>query len=90
VKALEWGLVNRVVTDDTLAEETRQWGAELAAGPVGAYGLTKRTFNRAMLPNLEDVLEYEGQVQEVAARQPDHREGVAAFLERRRGRYGRV
>jgi 2-(1,2-epoxy-1,2-dihydrophenyl)acetyl-CoA isomerase len=89
LKALEWGLVNRVVTDDQITEEVSLWAGQLALGPVGAFGLTKRAFNRAVLPNLEEVLEYEGQVQEVAAHRPEHQEGVAAFLERRMPRYGK-
>ncbi len=83
-QALAWGLVNRVVPASDLAAETRKLAQGLAAGPVGAYGLTKRAFNRAVLPNLEEILEYEGQVQEVARRGPEHGAGVAAFLERRK------
>lgn len=86
-QALEWGLVNQVVSAASLMEETRQWAARLATGPVAAYGLTKRLFNRAVLPHLEEVLEYEGQVQEIAARSPEHREGLAAFLEKRPPKY---
>ncbi len=86
-QALDWGLVNRVVPADSFIAETAQIAAMLAQGPVGAYGLTKRAFNRAMYPNLEEVLEYEGQVQEVASHNPEHKEGVAAFLEKRRPKY---
>jgi 2-(1,2-epoxy-1,2-dihydrophenyl)acetyl-CoA isomerase len=86
-QALDWGLVNRVVPADSFSAETAQIAAMLAQGPVGAYGLTKRAFNHAMLPNLEEVLEYEGQVQEIASRNPEHKEGVAAFLEKRRPKY---
>lgn len=86
-QALDWGLVNRVVPADSFSTETAQIAAMLAQGPVGAYGLTKRAFNRAMYPNLEEVLEYEGQVQEVASHNPEHKEGVAAFLEKRRPKY---
>jgi 2-(1,2-epoxy-1,2-dihydrophenyl)acetyl-CoA isomerase len=86
-QALDWGLVNRVVPVDTFGAETAQIAGMLAQGPVGAYGLTKRAFNRAMYPNLEEVLEYEGQVQEVASHNPEHKEGVAAFLEKRRPKY---
>jgi 2-(1,2-epoxy-1,2-dihydrophenyl)acetyl-CoA isomerase len=86
-KALDWGMVNRVVAADALSEETAKVAGMLAQGPVGAYGLTKRSFNRAILPNLEEVLEYEGQLQEVASRNPEHKEGVAAFLEKRRSKF---
>jgi 2-(1,2-epoxy-1,2-dihydrophenyl)acetyl-CoA isomerase len=86
-QALEWGLVNHVAAAEELAGESHAWAQKLAEGPRVAYGLTKRAFNRAVLPELESVLEYEGQVQEVASRQPEHKEGVAAFLGRRRARF---
>ena len=75
-EALRCGLVNRVVDDADLA-------AQLAAGPTRALGLTKRAFNHALLPHLEDVLDYEAHLQEAAGRTADHHEGVKAFLEKR-------
>lgn len=83
-RAAEWGLVNRVVGGDVLREEVVRWAGRLAQGPMRAYGLTKRAFNRAVLPHLEEILEYEGQLQELAGHTDEHREGVAAFLEKRR------
>jgi 2-(1,2-epoxy-1,2-dihydrophenyl)acetyl-CoA isomerase len=66
---------------------TGELAAQLAAGPVGAYGLTKRAFNHAVLPNLEDVLDYEAYLQDIAARGNEHQEGVAAFLEKRQPKF---
>lgn len=82
-KALEWGMVNRVVSLDNLMAETQHTAAQLAAGPVGAFGLSKRLFNRAVLPNLEEMLNYEAHIQEIAGKGAEHKEGVAAFLEKR-------
>ncbi len=82
-KALEWGMVNRVVSLDNLMAETQHTAAQLAAGPVGAFGLSKRLFNRAVLPNLEEMLDYEAHIQEIAGKGAEHKEGVAAFLEKR-------
>jgi 2-(1,2-epoxy-1,2-dihydrophenyl)acetyl-CoA isomerase len=81
--ALDWGLLNKIVPQEKLMEETREWAASLAAGLVGAIGLTKRDFNQAVLPNLEAVLEHEAQIQEIAGNAPEHKEGLAAFLEGR-------
>jgi len=86
-QALEWGLVNQVVPAEELSAEARRLAEGLAAGPTRAFGLTKRAFNRAVLPDLEAVLEYEGQLQEVAGHTAEHREGVAAFLEKRTPRF---
>jgi 2-(1,2-epoxy-1,2-dihydrophenyl)acetyl-CoA isomerase len=82
-QALKWGLVNRLVRAADLESETAALAASLAAGPVGVFGLTKRAFNRAVLPNLEDALDYEAHMQEIASKGGEHREGVAAFLEKR-------
>ncbi|HEY3313021.1 MAG TPA: enoyl-CoA hydratase-related protein [Anaerolineales bacterium] len=87
LKALEWGMVNRVVPFDNLAPEARALALELARGPVGAFGLAKRAYNKAVLPNLEEVLDYEGYIQEIAGHRPEHQEGVAAFLEKRPARH---
>jgi len=82
-EALRLGLVNRVVGVDDLVPETLKWAHELAALPTRAIGLTKRGFNHALLPALEELLEYEAQLMEEAGRSHDHREGVIAFLEKR-------
>ena len=82
-EALRCGLVNRVVDDADLAAQAAEMAARLAAGPTRALGLTKRAFNHALLPHLEDVLDYEAHLQEAAGRTADHREGVKAFLEKR-------
>ncbi len=77
------GLVNRVVPHDDLMPRALEWAARLAAGPTRAYGLIKRGVNRAVSTALDDSLEYEAQLQEIASRTEDHREGVAAFLGKR-------
>ena len=77
------GLVNRVVPHDDLMPRALEWAARLAAGPTRAYGLIKRGVNRAVSATLADSLEYEAQLQEIASRTEDHREGVAAFLAKR-------
>ena len=38
-------------------------------------GLTKRAFNKAMLPRLEEVLDYEAHIQDIAGRGEEHKEG---------------
>lgn len=86
-QALAWGLVNRLVAPERLHEEALALAHRLAQGPVRAMGLTKRAFNRAVLPHLETVLDYEAHVQDIAGRGAEHREGVRAFLEKRPPRF---
>lgn len=82
-RALEIGLVERVVPADELMPAALAWAHELAALPTTAIGLTKRAFNAAHLARLEEQLELEADLMEQAGRTVDHREGVNAFLEKR-------
>ncbi len=85
--ALAWGLVNRLAPGDWLADESAAWAAQLAEGPVNTMGLAKRIFNKVVLPNLEAALDYEAHIQEIAQANPEHREGVTAFLQKRDADY---
>jgi len=86
-EALRLGLVNRVVAHEELLSKTMELAGRLAAGPTKAYGLTKRAITYALGATLEQALEYEAQVQDVAGATADHREGVAAFLQKRQPKY---
>src|SRR5580765_922148 len=82
-EALDWGLVSEVVPDDRLAERAAEWARELAAMPTRGVGLSKRLFDNAPHAMLEEQLELEAQLQAVATRTEDFREGVDAFLQKR-------
>jgi 2-(1,2-epoxy-1,2-dihydrophenyl)acetyl-CoA isomerase len=82
-QALAWGLVNRVVPAGELADRATGWARQLSQGPIHAMGLAKRDFNQAVLSGLEQVLDYEAHIQEVAGQGYEHEEGVTAFLEKR-------
>jgi 2-(1,2-epoxy-1,2-dihydrophenyl)acetyl-CoA isomerase len=86
-QALAMGMVTRVVADAELTAAARELAARLAELPTRAIGLTKRAMNRAMLVDIEETLDYEAYLQEIAGRTDDHREGVAAFLEKRPARF---
>lgn len=83
-EAQRWGLVNRVVDDGELAAAAAEVARKLAAMPTRALGLTKRALNRAWTVDFEDQLEYEAFLQQTAGHTDDHREGVLAFLEKRK------
>lgn len=86
-EAREIGLINRVVPADDLVPTTLAWAEELAALPTRAIGLTKRGFNAALLPRLEEHLALEAELMDEAGRTADHREGVMAFLEKREPKF---
>lgn len=87
-EALRTGLVNRVVPDESLAEETAALAARLAAMPTAAIGRTKGALYASFEADLETVLEREAEGQTFCGYTADHREGVAAFFEKREARFG--
>ncbi len=82
-KALEWGLVNRVVPDAALEEEAFKLASTLADGPVVTLGLIRKAVWAALDSNWEDVLQTERRMQLIAGRTQDSEEGIAAFNEKR-------
>jgi 2-(1,2-epoxy-1,2-dihydrophenyl)acetyl-CoA isomerase len=86
-EARDLGLVAAVVPADRVADAARELAARLADGPTVAIGLTKRLLNRAEQASLEEMLETEAALQELAGRTADHAEGVAAFGEKRDPRF---
>ncbi|MBE0682085.1 MAG: enoyl-CoA hydratase/isomerase family protein [Anaerolineales bacterium] len=85
--AYEWGMVNRV-GGFNYQRMVMQVAEELATGPREAFAAGKKAFNQAILPNLEEVLDYEGILQDAAGKSMEHREGVAAFIEKRPPKFG--
>jgi len=83
-EAHAWGLVSEVVEADSLAPRTAELAGVYAALPTKAVGMTKRLFDRAERTTLDEQLELEAQLQQAATQSADFREGVNAFLEKRR------
>ena len=81
------GLVNRVVSADTLKKEAEAYVREIAASPPLPVSLTKALINRAEETPLETSLEREAQAQATAIESEDHREAIEAYLENRPPRF---
>ncbi|HKZ45004.1 MAG TPA: enoyl-CoA hydratase-related protein [Anaerolineales bacterium] len=79
-QALDWGLINKMTTIEQLPSESAYYAARLANGPTGTYGLTKQAFNMSVLHNLENALDQEAHLQELASKSEEHRLGVKSFL----------
>jgi 2-(1,2-epoxy-1,2-dihydrophenyl)acetyl-CoA isomerase len=86
-EALRLGLVNRVVAQGELRSATHLWAQELAALPTVAIGLTKRAFNRALLPHMDEILDLEARSVARTSLTHDAGEGMAALLEKREPRF---
>jgi len=83
-RALEWGLVNRVVPDAELEPSVRALAERLAAGPPGSYASIKRTINERLYEGFDRVLDLEAVLQQQRAESKDFAEGVLAFLQKRK------
>jgi len=83
-EALEWGLVNRVVPDETLLDEAGKLAAQLAQGPTRALGKVKTLLAASFAGTLETQMEQEARAIAEMAGAPDGKEGIQAFLEKRR------
>jgi 2-(1,2-epoxy-1,2-dihydrophenyl)acetyl-CoA isomerase len=78
------GLVNRVVSVSSLEAETGKLAARLASGPTAAYARTKALLNGSLNASLESQLQREAEAFAQSASEPDFREGLAAFVEKRK------
>jgi 2-(1,2-epoxy-1,2-dihydrophenyl)acetyl-CoA isomerase len=86
-EALRIGLVNRVVPSSGLEAETRALAQRIAAGPPRVLAMTKALLNRALTLDLETSLAWEALAQGIMIESEDHREGLAAFFEKRAPRF---
>lgn len=82
-RALEWGLVNRVIADEDWDAEVGALAQRLAGGPTRSYAGAKRQLNAWAYERLDEQLELEAAIQQEMARTGDFVEGVSAFLEKR-------
>ena len=83
-----WGLVDRLVSDESFAGEVDALAERLATGPTRAYAAAKEQINARAYAGLEQQLELEASQQHEMARSADFVEGVTAFLEKRPARFG--
>jgi 2-(1,2-epoxy-1,2-dihydrophenyl)acetyl-CoA isomerase len=81
------GLVNRVVPAEALDAETAKLAARLAAGPTAVFGRTKALLNESLDNVLEKQLQREAESFAQCAAEADFREGLAAFIGKRRPQF---
>jgi 2-(1,2-epoxy-1,2-dihydrophenyl)acetyl-CoA isomerase len=83
-EAYRIGLVNRVVADEELIKEAKAFARRLAKAPTRALGLTRRMLWQSFESDLATALNREAENQAACGRSSDHREGIAAFFEKRK------
>lgn len=89
-EALAWGLVNRVVADDQLAQESEGLARQLATGPTLAFGGVKQLLLSSANESLETQMEHEARAIADAARSSDAQEGIEAFFAKRRPKFNGI
>ena len=83
-EARELGLVTRVVADDDLQAEVDKVAGELAQGARLSTAYVKKLLLASAGNDLETQMELEGQLVAQCAASPDGREGIQAFVEKRK------
>ncbi len=86
-EAEQTGMIYRVVADETLEEEAFQVARTLAGMPTIALGLTKKALNQSEINDFQKQLQLEESLQTQAGLTEDFREGVKAFIEKRKPIY---
>ncbi len=81
------GIINRVIPAEQLATETLALARRLADGPAEAMARTKQLLSGALSHDLERHLQLEGISFAACTLSPDMREGVQAFVEKRRPKF---
>jgi len=82
-QAEDWGMIWKCVADDDLASTTEQMARHLATQPTRGLGLIKRAMLASNDNSLDDQLDLERDLQQLAGRSDDYREGVSAFMDKR-------
>jgi 2-(1,2-epoxy-1,2-dihydrophenyl)acetyl-CoA isomerase len=89
-EALGLGLVNRVVAVEELDGAVNELAERLAAAPALALAKIKAGLNHGLRADLAASLEFEAVNQAACFHSADFREGVAAFLQKRRAVFGKA
>lgn len=82
-KALDWGMIYKVVPDADLLAEAKALAARLATGPTVSYGQIRQAVLAGWSSDYETALLTEEEAQRVSGNSQDCAEAVTAFLEKR-------
>jgi 2-(1,2-epoxy-1,2-dihydrophenyl)acetyl-CoA isomerase len=83
-EAEKLGMIYRCVSTEEFEETVNKLAVKLANMPTNALGMIKELFNKSMNNSLEEQLAMESKYQIEAAESNDYKEGVAAFIEKRK------
>jgi len=81
--ALEYGLIYKVFSKESIDDEVAKLATHFANAPTYGLSLIKKALNESLDNSLNEQLELEKNLQRLAGHSSDYKEGVAAFLEKR-------
>lgn len=83
-EAMQYGMVYKIFDNESLMAQAIVNAQHVAAMPTKAIGLTKRLLNQTYSNTLQQQLTLEKEMQVLSAQSSDHKEGLSAFLEKRK------
>lgn len=89
-EAVRLGILSRLVGDDVVQDEALRLARTLAAGPTSSYSGIKTLLSASTTRTLAEQLDVEAASIAVAADSPIGREGVDAFVEKRRADFASI
>ena len=81
------GMVNRVVPENQLDKAVKELTDYYSTAPTKAIALLKQMLNKSFHSDLDTMLQYEAYCQEIAGNSDDYKEGVKAFVEKRKPKF---
>ncbi|MAC46289.1 2-(1,2-epoxy-1,2-dihydrophenyl)acetyl-CoA isomerase PaaG [Oceanospirillum beijerinckii] len=82
-QAEQWGMIWKAVDDEEVKATAIETAKQLATQPTKGLALIKRAIHASATNTLDEQLDLERDLQTIAGRTEDYREGVAAFMEKR-------
>jgi 2-(1,2-epoxy-1,2-dihydrophenyl)acetyl-CoA isomerase len=86
-QAFDMGMIYKVYPADSIMAEAFKFAEYLATQPTKGLGLIKQALNASLSNNLDSQLEIEAKLQKIAGATEDSKEGIKAFLEKRRANF---
>lgn len=86
-QAAEWGMINEVVAPEELDNAVKKWADYYANAPTKSIGMIKKMLNQSFESDLNTMLNLERDLQQQAGESEDYKEGISAFLEKRKAQF---
>ncbi len=87
-RALDWGLVTTVIADGQVLAEAVAMAQDLTGRSLNSFAWTKKLITDSFNTPFETQIEMERAALEACAEHPDGQEGLKAFSEKRKPRFG--